>query len=75
MSMNDDVAATLRLVRQDHNARAFAALAGMLAMIGGMVALMWCLSQPVMTAQGWGFGALSVAGMLLWRAMLAASRR
>ena len=75
MSMHDDVAATLRLVQQNHNARAWAALAGMLAMFGGMVALMWFLSQPVMAQYGWGFGALSVAGLVLWRSMLSASRR
>lgn len=74
MSMHDDIALTLRLVQQRSNWRPFAALAGLVAMIGGMITLMWFLSQPVMDLRGWLAGALSVAGMLIWRTMLTASK-
>lgn len=71
MSMNDDVARTLRLATQSGHWHAWAAVAGMLVMIGAMVALMWFLAQPVMDPRAWGLLALSVAGLILWRYMLA----
>ncbi len=72
MNFNDQIALTLRIVSHGHfsNWRAFAALAGMLAMIGGMVAMMWYLSQPGTDMRGFLCGAVSIAGLFLWRAML-----
>ncbi len=72
MNMTEQIALTLRIVSHGHinNWRAYAALAGMIAAIGGMVTMMWFLSQPTSDWRGWMFGAASVAGMGLWRAML-----
>lgn len=72
MNFNEQIALTLRTVSHGHlgNWRAFAALAGMLLMICGMVAMMWFLSQPITDVRGYLCGAASVAGLVLWRAML-----
>lgn len=73
MNFNEQVALTLSTVAHGHlgNWRAFAALAGMLLMIGGMVAMMWFLSsQPTTDVRGWICGGVSVAGLMIWRAML-----
>lgn len=71
MSMNDDVARTLRLAKQSGHWHGWAAVAGMLVMIGAMVALMWFLAQPVTDPRAWALMAVSVAGLVLWRYMLA----
>ncbi len=73
MSMNDDVARTLRLAKQSGHWHAWAAVAGMLVMIGAMVALMWFLAQPAMDVRAWGLMALSICGLIVWRYMLALS--
>ena len=73
MSFNDDMALTLRTVSgaPASNWPAYAALMGMLLMIGGMVAMMWFLSsQPTLDLRGWLCGAVSVAGLMLWRGLL-----
>jgi hypothetical protein len=72
MNFHDQIALTLRTVSHGHlgNWRAFAALAGMIVMIGGMVAMMWFLSQPVTDMRGWLCGAASIGGLFVWRAML-----
>ena len=72
MNFSEQIALTLRTVAHGklHNWRAYAALAGMLAMIVGMVAMMWFLSQPVVDVLGWLCGGASVGGLMLWRAML-----
>jgi hypothetical protein len=73
MNFNEQVALTLRIASHGRlgNWRAFVALAGMIVMIGGMVAMMWFLSaQATSDPRGWVCGALSVAGLALWRAML-----
>lgn len=74
MSMNDDVARTLRLATQAPHWHAYAAVAGMATMFGAMIALMWFLAQPVMEPLAWGLLGLSVAGLVLWRYMLAMSQ-
>ena len=71
MSMNDDVARTLSAAKQSGHWHGWAAVAGMLVMFGAMVALMWFLAQPAMDPRAWGLMALSVAGLVLWRYMLA----
>ena len=71
--MNQDIALTLNLLTQGPigNWRAWLALAGMLLMIGGMVAMMWFLSsRPTLDLTGWLCGGASVAGLGLWRTML-----
>ena len=72
MNFNDQIALTFRIALRGNvsNWRAYAAFAGMLAMILGMVAMMWFLSQPTIDVRGWLCGAASVAGLSLWRAML-----
>jgi hypothetical protein len=73
MSLHDDIGLTLRIVSHGRasNWPAYAALLGMLAMIGGMVAMMWFLSsQPTSDLRGWLCGALSVAGLGIWRRLL-----
>jgi hypothetical protein len=76
MSLNDDMALTFRTVASGPagNWQAWAALAGMLLMIAGMVAMMWFLSsRPTFDPTGWLCGAASVAGLALWRHMLPAA--
>jgi hypothetical protein len=75
MSMQQDVAATWRLVSQGGGWRALAALLGLMLMVGGMIALMWFQSQPVVDDLAWLCGALSVAGLVLWKYMLARQSR
>ena len=72
MNFNDQLALTVRLAVRGNlrNWRAYAALAGMLVMLGGMVLMMWLLSQPGTDLRGFACGAASVAGLSLWRAML-----
>ncbi|NHZ65763.1 hypothetical protein [Massilia genomosp. 1] len=73
MNITQQIALTLSTVAQAKaaNWRAFAALAGMLLMIGGMVAMMWFLSsQPTLDLRGWLCGGASLAGLALWRATL-----
>ena len=72
MNFNQQVALTLRLVAHGKagNWPAWLALAGMLMMIGGMVAMMWFLSQPAVDLRGWLCGGVSIGGLFLWRAML-----
>lgn len=72
MNFNQQVALTFRLVSRGKagNWQAWLALAGMLLMIGGMVAMMWFLSQPTLDLRGWLCGAASIAGLFLWRATL-----
>jgi hypothetical protein len=50
--------------------RACAALLGMALMVGGMVGVMWLQAQPVVSKAVWLCGALSVAGLVLWKSML-----
>jgi hypothetical protein len=73
MSMLDDISLTLRTAAAPHPRwQAFAAVAGMLLMWLAMVAAMWFLSvEPSAGLSSILAGALSVAGLLLWRAMLA----
>lgn len=72
MNITQQIALTLSTAAQAHaaNWRAWAALAGMLLMIGGMVAMMWFLSQPSFDMRGWLCGAASMAGLAVWRATL-----
>ncbi len=73
MSFNDDMALTFRTVAGSpaSNWPAYAALVGMLIMIGGMIAMMWFLSsRPTTDLVGWLCGAVSMAGLGLWRSML-----
>ncbi|HEX8610469.1 MAG TPA: hypothetical protein VF800_04210 [Telluria sp.] len=73
MNITEQIALTLSTVAQARaaNWRAYAALAGMLLMMGGMVAMMWFLSsQPTLDLRGWLCGGASVAGLALWRATL-----
>jgi hypothetical protein len=73
MSLHDDVSLTLRTAASGpaSNWHAYAALIGMLLTIVGMVAMMWFLSSaPTSDPAGWICGALSVAGLFLWRATL-----
>jgi len=73
MNMTEQISLTLRIVSHGHfnNWRAYAALLGMLAMIGGMVAMMWFLSsQAPSDMRGWLCGGASVIGLALWRSML-----
>lgn len=75
MSMQHDVATTWRHVKGGGGWRALAALAGLVLMVGGMVAVMWLQAQPVIDPAVWLCGGVSVAGLVLWRAMLAALSR
>lgn len=70
MSMQSDVATTWRLVTRGAGWRAWAALAGLALMVGGMVVVMWLQAQPIVDNIVWLCGALSVAGLVLWRTML-----
>jgi hypothetical protein len=73
MSFNDDMALTFRTVASGpaSNWPAYAAVAGMLVMIGGMIAMMWFLSsRPTSDLTAWLCGGASVAGLALWRNML-----
>lgn len=73
MNLSQQIALTLSTVAQAHaaNWRAYAALAGMIVTIGGMVAMMWFLSsQPTSDLRGWLCGGASLAGLALWRGML-----
>lgn len=73
MSLHDDMALTFRTVAGApvSNWPAYAALTGMVLMVAGMVAMMWCLSfLPTLDLRGWLCGAASVAGLMLWRSML-----
>ena len=72
MNFQDQIALTFRIVGHGHfsNWRAYVALLGMFAMIGGMVAMMWFLSQPTTDTRGWICGALSIVGLNVWRALL-----
>ncbi|ATQ77460.1 hypothetical protein CR152_25365 [Massilia violaceinigra] len=73
MNINQQIALTLSTAANARaaNWRAWAALAGMMVTIGGMVAMMWFLStQPTLDLRGWLCGGASMAGLALWRAML-----
>ena len=72
MSMQHDVTATWRHLTTGGGWRAMAALAGLVMMVGGMIAVMWFQAQPVVDPIVWVCGGLSVAGLVLWRSMLAA---
>lgn len=77
MNISEQIALTLSTVAQAPaaNWRAYAALAGMLLTMGGMVAMMWFLSQPASDMRGWLCGAASVAGLAVWRALLPPAMR
>lgn len=78
MNITQQIALTMSTVAQAHasNWRAYAALAGMLLTIGGMVAMMWFLSsQATLDVRGWLCGAASIAGLALWRALLPTAAR
>lgn len=75
MSMQDDVAATWRHVSKGGGWRAYAGLLGLVLMVGGMIAVMWLQAQPVVDDVVWLCGALSVAGLVLWKTMLARQAR
>ena len=70
MSMNQDVAQTWHHVATGRGWRAYAALLGLLLMVGGIIAVMWYQAQPVVDDIAWVCGGISVAGLLLWRSML-----
>ena len=73
MSFNDDMALTFRTAAGGPvgNWPAYAAVVGMLVMIGGMIAMMWFLSsRPTSDLTAWLCGGASVAGLALWRNML-----
>lgn len=75
MGMQQDVATTWRLVTQGAGWRAFAALLGLVLMVGGMVAVMWFQAQPVVDDIVWLCGAASVGGLVLWKTMLSRLQR
>ena len=73
MSFNDDMALTFTTAASGPagNWPAYAAVAGMLVMIGGMIAMMWFLSSRTTSdLTAWLCGGASVAGLALWRNML-----
>lgn len=73
MNFQQQIGLTLRIVSHGHasNWRAFVALAAMILMIGGMIAMMWFLSSaPSSDLRPWICGIASVVGLALWNNML-----
>ncbi|MES2150497.1 MAG: hypothetical protein V4508_11995 [Pseudomonadota bacterium] len=73
MNMQQDAVSTIRIALRAgaRNWLAYAALAGMLMTIGGMVGLMWFVSfEPGFGLHAMLCGALSVGGLLLWNGTL-----
>jgi fucose 4-O-acetylase-like acetyltransferase len=73
MSLHDDLTLTFKTATRGPatNWPVYGAIAGMLAMFGGMLATMWFLSSgPTMDARPWICLGISLAGNFLWRGML-----